>query len=67
MDRAKEAIAKSFNNNEEKYKDIFTIIEKRRELQLHRPLHAAEFIPDGSNSFKDLTSSSNTHRVRQMK
>ena len=29
MDRAKEAIAKSFNNNEEKYKDIFTIIDKR--------------------------------------
>ncbi|XP_031741324.1 uncharacterized protein LOC116403832 [Cucumis sativus] len=43
MDRAKEAIAKSFNNNEEKYKDIFTIIDKRWELQLHRPLHAAGY------------------------
>ncbi|KAA0068068.1 hypothetical protein E6C27_scaffold238G00160 [Cucumis melo var. makuwa] len=43
MDRAKEAIAKSFNNNEEKYKDIFTIIDRRWELQLHRPLHAAGY------------------------
>ncbi|KAA0062060.1 hypothetical protein E6C27_scaffold89G004020 [Cucumis melo var. makuwa] len=43
MDRAKEAIAKSFNNNEEKYKDIFTIIYRRWELQLHRPLHAAGY------------------------
>ncbi|KAA0032567.1 uncharacterized protein E6C27_scaffold43053G00270 [Cucumis melo var. makuwa] len=43
MDRAKETIAKSFNNNEEKYKDIFTIIDRRWELQLHRPLHAAGY------------------------
>ncbi|KAA0053509.1 uncharacterized protein E6C27_scaffold190G00660 [Cucumis melo var. makuwa] len=43
MDRAKEAIAKSFNNNEVKYKDIFTIIDRRWELQLHRPLHAAGY------------------------
>ncbi|KAA0052326.1 hypothetical protein E5676_scaffold113G001490 [Cucumis melo var. makuwa] len=43
MDRAKEAIAKSFNNNEEKYKDISTIIDRRWELQLLRPLHAAGY------------------------
>ena len=29
MDRANEAIAKSFNDREEKYKDVFTIIDKR--------------------------------------
>ena len=29
MDRAKKAIAKSFNDREEKYKDVFTIIDKR--------------------------------------
>ncbi|KAA0048210.1 uncharacterized protein E5676_scaffold265G001950 [Cucumis melo var. makuwa] len=40
MDRAKEAIAKSFNNNEEKYKYIFIIIDRTWKLQLHRPLHA---------------------------
>ena len=43
MYRAKEAIAKSLNSNEEKYKDISTIIDKRWELQLHRHLHAAGY------------------------
>ncbi|XP_058010208.1 uncharacterized protein LOC110670461 [Hevea brasiliensis] len=43
MDRAKEAIAKSFNENEEKYRTIFEIIDKRWESQLHRPLHAAGY------------------------
>ncbi|XP_038998063.1 uncharacterized protein LOC120123186 [Hibiscus syriacus] len=41
MDRAKEAIANSFNNVEDKYKDVFAIIDKRWECQLHQPLHAA--------------------------
>ena len=44
MDRAKEAIAKSFNGNEERYQEIFSIIDKRWQIQLHRPLHAAGFI-----------------------
>ncbi|KAJ9187043.1 hypothetical protein P3X46_002540, partial [Hevea brasiliensis] len=43
MDKAKEAIAKSFDENEEKYKTIFEIIDKRWESQLHRPLHAAGY------------------------
>ena len=43
MDRAKEAIANSFNGNEEKYKHIFEIIDRRWEVQLHRPLHAAGY------------------------
>nr|XP_023900594.1 uncharacterized protein LOC112012442 [Quercus suber] len=41
MDRAKEAIIKAFNENEESYSNIFKIIDERRECQLHRPLHAA--------------------------
>ncbi|RVW39587.1 hypothetical protein CK203_090641 [Vitis vinifera] len=41
MNRAKDTIVKSFNGNEEKYKEIFNIIDKRWEIQLHRPLHAA--------------------------
>ncbi|CAH1453555.1 unnamed protein product [Lactuca virosa] len=41
MDRAKEAIAKSFCNKKEEYKKAFEIIDQRRECQLHRPLHAA--------------------------
>ncbi|KAK4271022.1 hypothetical protein QN277_019778 [Acacia crassicarpa] len=41
MDRAKEAIQKSFNGNEDKYKDIFAIIDRRWDCQLHHPLHAA--------------------------
>ena len=40
MDRAKEAIARAFDDNEARYKDIFEIIDKRLEIQLHRPLHA---------------------------
>ncbi|XP_050941288.1 uncharacterized protein LOC127149549 [Cucumis melo] len=54
MDRAKEAIAKSFNNNEEKYKDIFTIIDRRWELQLHRPLHAAGYYLNPSFYYSNL-------------
>ncbi|KAL5190703.1 hypothetical protein HKD37_04G010081 [Glycine soja] len=41
MDKAKETIIKSFNNNESKYKDVFAIIHKRWNYQLHRLLHAA--------------------------
>ena len=35
MDRAKEAIKKAFNENEEKYKEIFAIIDRRWDYQLH--------------------------------
>lgn len=41
MDRAKEAIAKSFGENADKYEQVFEIIDKRWQIQLHRPLHAA--------------------------
>ncbi|XP_028051475.1 uncharacterized protein LOC114256094 [Camellia sinensis] len=41
MDRAKECIASSFDHKEEKYNEIFEIIDKRWDVQLHRPLHAA--------------------------
>lgn len=43
MDRAKEAIIKTFNEKEEKYKDVLNIIDRRWETQLHRPLHAAGY------------------------
>ncbi|XP_042425959.1 uncharacterized protein LOC122013799 [Zingiber officinale] len=43
MNRAKEAIVASFNNNEEKYRSIFEFIDKRWNIQLHRPLHAAGY------------------------
>ncbi|XP_027932739.1 uncharacterized protein LOC114188342 [Vigna unguiculata] len=41
MEKAKETIMKSFNNDESKYNDVFTIIDNRWTCQLHRPLHAA--------------------------
>lgn len=41
MDAAKEAIQNSFEGSEEKYKEIFAIIDWRWKCQLHRPLHAA--------------------------
>ena len=43
MTRAKETIVKSFLGNEEKYKEIFEIIDRRWEIQLHQPLHAAGY------------------------
>lgn len=43
MGRAKETIANSFNGKEEKYKDVFDIIDQRWEIQLNRPLHAAGY------------------------
>ncbi|XP_028079694.1 uncharacterized protein LOC114281443 [Camellia sinensis] len=53
MDRAKEAIANSFNGNEEKYKDVFQIIDQRWNVQLHRPLHAAWFYLNLEFLYKD--------------
>ncbi|XP_024011329.1 uncharacterized protein LOC112086592 [Eutrema salsugineum] len=41
MDKAKEAIANSFNLREEQYGKVFEIIDRRWDCQLHRPLHAA--------------------------
>ncbi|KAK2649321.1 hypothetical protein Ddye_016810 [Dipteronia dyeriana] len=41
MDRAKEAIARSFGGNESKYEDIFKLIDARWNIQLHRPLNGA--------------------------
>ena len=43
MNRAKDTLMRSFNGNEEKYKEIFKIIDKRWEIQLHRPLHATKY------------------------
>ncbi|KAL0340006.1 UNVERIFIED_CONTAM: hypothetical protein Sradi_4517400 [Sesamum radiatum] len=43
MDRAKKAIAASFSNIEEKYKDVFALIDARWNVQLHKPLHAAGY------------------------
>ncbi|GFY97628.1 hAT dimerization domain-containing protein [Actinidia rufa] len=43
MDRAKESIASLFGGKEEKYEDIFKIIDHRWDVQLHRPLHAAAY------------------------
>jgi len=44
MEKAKETIMKSFNNNESKNKDVFTIIDNRWTCQLHCPLHAANHL-----------------------
>ncbi|KAL0430474.1 UNVERIFIED_CONTAM: hypothetical protein Sradi_0673400 [Sesamum radiatum] len=43
MDRAKKAIAASFSNIEEKYKDVSALIDARWNVQLHRPLYAAGY------------------------
>ncbi|XP_028118806.1 uncharacterized protein LOC114316345 [Camellia sinensis] len=53
MDRAKEAIANAFDGKEEKYIEIFEIIDQRWDIQLHRPLHAAGFYLNLSLFYKD--------------
>ena len=44
MEKAKETIGGSFENNEQRYGDIFKIIDDRWNCQLHSPLHAAGHI-----------------------
>lgn len=41
MDRAKEEIAKAFKNKLNRYEQVFNIIDRRWNCQLHQPLHAA--------------------------
>ena len=43
MNRAKEEIAKNFNQKEKNYKKIWEIVDTRWDMQLHRPLHAATY------------------------
>ncbi|KAL4614173.1 hypothetical protein ACB092_07G034900 [Castanea dentata] len=43
MDQAKEAISLSFKEREDQYREIFEIIDRRWECQLHLPLHAAGY------------------------
>ncbi|KAH6797579.1 hAT dimerization domain-containing protein / transposase-like protein [Perilla frutescens var. hirtella] len=53
MDRAKEAIAKSFEMKQEEYEEAFKIIDHRWECQLYRPLHAAGYFLNLSIYYKD--------------
>nr|KYP42186.1 hypothetical protein KK1_036401 [Cajanus cajan] len=55
MERAKEAIQNSFNHNEEKYKDIFAIVDRRWDCQLHHPLHAAGYYLNPEFYYKNST------------
>ncbi|CAH1448435.1 unnamed protein product [Lactuca virosa] len=43
MDECKEKIAKNLDNNLASYKEIWDIIDKKWELQMHRDLHAAAY------------------------
>ena len=43
MKKTKEIVVKSFNENEEKYREIMEIIDRRWKVQLHRPLHSAGY------------------------
>jgi hypothetical protein len=44
MDRAKETIKDAFKGNELEYQEIWDIIDRRWDVQLHKPLHAAGHI-----------------------
>ena len=43
MDKAKEQIQKNFRNVKKHYEPIWTIVDTRWNMQLHRPLHAAAY------------------------
>jgi hypothetical protein len=43
MDRGQEQIATNFNKKVSRYKKFWGIIDRRWNLQLHRPLHAAAY------------------------
>ncbi|XP_031106337.1 uncharacterized protein LOC116010988 [Ipomoea triloba] len=43
MEITKQAIEKAFNNNSNKYKKVFEIIDRRWSSQLRQPLHAAAY------------------------
>ncbi|KAL6554980.1 hypothetical protein OROGR_006238 [Orobanche gracilis] len=53
MDRAKEEIAAAFGNNEDRYIEIFNIIDNRWNYQLHRPLHAAGYYLNPAYYYKN--------------
>nr|KYP42636.1 hypothetical protein KK1_035966 [Cajanus cajan] len=55
MERAKEAIQISFNYNKEKYKDIFAIVDRRWDCQLHHPLHATRYYLNPEFYYKNST------------
>lgn len=40
MDKGRKAIAMSFKMKQEKYENVFEIIDKRWNYQLHQPFHA---------------------------
>ena len=70
VDRAKEAIMAAFEDKS-KYKDVFDIIDRRWEVQLHRPLHAAgyyfnpEFFYDHTNISGDEEVMTGLYKVIQ--
>ncbi|KAL6552146.1 hypothetical protein OROGR_008300 [Orobanche gracilis] len=53
MDRAKEEIAAAFGNNEDRYIEIFNIIDNRWDCQLHRPLDAAGYYLNPAYYYKN--------------
>lgn len=50
MSRDNETIERSFDGNEERYKEISEIIDKRWEILLHWPSHAAGYSLNPHNS-----------------
>ncbi|GKV43249.1 hypothetical protein SLEP1_g50564 [Rubroshorea leprosula] len=64
MDRAKEAIQKAFDGNEEKYKNVFFLIDKRWENQLHHPLHVAGHFLNPQFFYNDPSITTNKEIVR---
>ncbi|KAK1384279.1 hypothetical protein POM88_022014 [Heracleum sosnowskyi] len=54
MDRAKEGIAKSFKRNVCRYQQFYDIIDKRWDVQLHQPLHAAAYYLNPDFYYKNL-------------
>ena len=63
MDRAKEAIQKSFKDNEDKYNDIFTTIDRRWDSQIHHSLHVASYFLNLEFYYTNATKIESNHEV----
>ena len=66
MTRAKETIVKRFHGNEETYKEIFEIIDRRWEIQLHQPLHAVGYFLNPEVFYDELELEHDKAIMRQL-
>ncbi|XP_019438009.1 PREDICTED: uncharacterized protein LOC109343907 [Lupinus angustifolius] len=63
MDKAKETMIGAFQGDEKTYNDLFDIIDKRWQCQLHHPLHAAGHFLNPKHYYKNQEEMDNDSEV----